>query len=417
MVPLGHLSDVAEPGGVEVARIRLQCSCYAPPSIARALVPQSLLMRLHIGTARPQAGKLTYGTFDLFEHPTGGKDALPVVIAQGDPSGPTFWLTAGIHGPEHVGLQVIHQLLTRELIKRLHGTIIAIPALCPGGLLTKQRHPYYHDGDPNRLFPDGKPRQEDLDENPPSVLELAYARLFDVIRGTEPVGWIDLHNAWTNSVSFIFRDRVLYRDDGSARETKQRKGEADKLDGLLSQMCEAYGHPVVNESPPKHYLAQKLHRSTTASAVSVARFPALTMELGTGLMPDPDIVRASQVGLRNVFRWAGMLEGEREPITGIKLPRPGYPCRHRDTPRVSVPCIVRHLVEPGDIVKTGDDVGEVRDIWGRPVGEKVLKSVYDGWVMGRHHGIVQYPGSPLYCMAIRDELPTVMPYPAGFWEQ
>src|SRR5262245_46717271 len=153
-------------------------------------------MPLSLGTAKASPGKLTYGTFDLVEHPTGGVDQLPVVIAQGNPRGPVFWLTAGIPGNEHAGLQVLHLLVTPELARQLHGTIVCIPALNPAGLRTMQRQAYYHRGDPNRLFPDGKPRSTDPDMDPPSALELAYGRLFDEIRQTADF-WIDLHNAWT----------------------------------------------------------------------------------------------------------------------------------------------------------------------------------------------------------------------------
>ncbi len=88
-------------------------------------------MPITLGTAKATLGRLSYGTYDLVEHPTGGVEQLPVVIAQGNPRGPTFWLTAGIHGNEHTGLQVLHLLLSRELVRQLHGTIVCIPALNP----------------------------------------------------------------------------------------------------------------------------------------------------------------------------------------------------------------------------------------------------------------------------------------------
>ena len=373
-------------------------------------------MPLSLGTAKASPGRLSYGTYDLVAHPTGGMDRLPVVIAQGDPRGPVFWITAGIHGPEHAGLQVLHQLITRELAKQLHGTIVAIPVLNPAGLRTMQRQAYYYDGDPNRLFPDGKlKRKLDPDMDPPSSLEAAYTRLFAEIKNTADY-MIDLHNAWTGSVSFVFRDRVFYRNDRSARQNKAARAAAEKLDAKLAEMCAVYGHSVVNEMGVKRYLDEKLHRSSTSAAVNVAHIPALTMELGTGHMPDPNIVRAAVVGLRNVLRWAGMLGGYAEPITGIKIADPGFPCRRRSTPRVSQPCVVRHLVEPGDLVKKGQAIAEIRDIWGRPIGEKILRSEFDGWIIGRTHGIVYYPGTEVCGMAIKDDLPTVQPYPKDYWK-
>ncbi len=373
-------------------------------------------MPVSLGNVKAAAGRIKYGTYHLLNHPVGGADELPVIIAQGDPSGPVFWITAGIHGPEHAGIQVIHQLITRELVKALHGTLVAIPALNPAGVRTNQRQAYYLDEDPNRQFPDGKPAGEpDPDDTPPSALEQAYARLLEEIKATAGL-MVDLHNYSINSVSFVFRDRVLYRNDGKADQNKKARAKAERLDARLSEMCAAYGHAVIGEMPVKKYISARLHRSTTSAVVNLARIPALTMELSTGPVPDPAVVRASAAGLRNIMRWAGMLPGERESITGIKVVDPGFPCRRHSAPRVSVPCVAHHLCEAGALIRKGLPLAEVRDIWGRPTGEKVLTSAFDGWVIGRHHGVVHYPGASLYSLAIRDELPSVQPYPKDYWK-
>lgn len=372
-------------------------------------------MPLTIGTARASAGRVVYGTYELVQHPTGGGDELPVLIAQGNPRGRVFWLTAGIHGNEHTGLLVLHLLVTRELARALNGTVVCIPALNPAGLRTAKRYAYYHHGDPNRLFPDGKPpRPYDPDADVPSVLEVAYQRLFAEMRETADY-WIDLHNTWIGSVSMVYRDRVYYLDEGTPAKIKKAREEAERLDTQIAAICRAYGHSVVNEMADGAYFDDKLHRSTTGAAVNVARIPALTMELGTGLMPDPKIVTACVAGLKNVLRAVGMLEGQHEPITGIKVVDPGYPCRRRTAPRVSLPCVVRHLVDSGDLVKAGDPIAEVRDIWGRPIGEKLLRTDSDGWIMGRTHGVLRYPGDEVCGIGVRDDLPTVLPYPKGFF--
>lgn len=368
-------------------------------------------MAIQFGTAKAAAGKLVYGEYDLVDHPVGGRDRLPVVIAQGSAKGPVFCLSAGIHGNEHAGLQVLHLLITKELVKKLKGTVICLPALNPAALRLVQRQAYYHSGDPNRLFPDHHTPEPDIDIDPPSCLETAYTQLFERIRDTSNY-WIDLHNAWTGSMSFVYRDRIYYHASGTASAVQAAKKQAEKLHLDITAMCEAYGHSVIMELPPRAYFEEKLHRSTTGAAVNIARIPAVTLELGTGHMPDPHHVHAAVTGLRNVLKWAGMLEGEYEPITGIKVVSPSYPVRRRGTPRLSCSGIVRHLVEPGDTVKPGDPIAEIRDIWGRPIAEKVFHSEYEGYILGRCHGIVHYPGTELFGMAIKDDLPAVMPYPA-----
>ncbi len=366
-----------------------------------------------LGTAAARPGTIQYGQWDAFNHPTGHNEFLPVIIAQGKEDGPCLWLTAGIHGPEHAGPLVIYQLITQELVDNLKGTIVAVPALNPAGLRTMQREPYHAPTDPNRLWPDGKSKKpHDPDKTPASSLEQAYKRLFaELVDSADYL--IDYHNAWTDSISFVFRDRVLYRPGQNA---EHHKAKAEILSAQLDEMIEAYGHTVINEFPPEKYIDEKLHRSTSGAALLVGGIPAFTVELGTGHMPDPAIVAASVAGTRNVMRWAGMLAGTPEPIEGIKLVDPGFPVRRRSAPRVDQPCVAVHLVEPGDLINTGDPVAEIRDVWGRPIGEGKINSAYDGFVIGRSHGIYFYPRAALCGLAIRDEAALVAPYPEDYFK-
>ena len=195
------------------------------------------------------------------------------------------------------------------------------------------------------------------------------------------------------------------------------QAEAEALSTQLGAMIEAYGHTVINEFPVEKYIDEKLHRSTSGAALLVGRIPAFTTELSTGHLPDPAVVRASVAGTRNVLRWAGMLGGAPEPITGIQVIDPGYPVRRRLTPRVEEPCIVLHTVEPGAMVRKGDVIGLVRDVWGRPKGEGVLHAEYDGIVVARAHGIYFNPGDAVLYMAIPDDAPMVGPYPADYFTE
>lgn len=365
-------------------------------------------MPLTLGTAQAEPGKITYGEYPLVQHPVGGVDALPVILAQGQHDGPTFWLTAGIHGIEHAGIQVIHRLITPELLADLRGTLVAIPALNPAGLRTLQREAYYHAGDPNRLFPDGLPPKNDPDKAPPSALEQAYGRLFEEIKQSAAY-FFDLHCISIGSLSFAFRDRVLYRQGDEA--ARQR---AEATSAKMEAMARAYGHTLIADFSLSKYIDEKLHRATTASIAMLAGIPALTAELSSSYTPARATVNAGLSGLRNVLRWAEMLPGDPEPITGIQVIDPGYPVRRRSVARVPQACLVHHLAEPGDLVKVGDPLVEMRDAWGRVLG--LLHSEYDGFVISCPPGILYYPGEATVLLAIRDDEPLVGPYPDSFFD-
>jgi len=367
-----------------------------------------------IGTAKAKSGSIQYGQIEALTHPTGHREFFPVIIAQGKTEGPCLWLTAGIHGPEQVGPTVLYKLFNQDLIENLRGTIIAIPALSPAGLRTMQREPYHDSTDPNRLWPEVKPKSEDSpDEDPPSSLELAYKRLFDMISASADC-MIDYHAAWTGSISFAFRDRMAYQpglNDGKEIQ------EAEHLSARQYELLKAYGHTIILEMPITRLIKEDLHRSSTSAIMLLAKIPAFTVELGTGHVPDPAIVNASIAGTRNVMRKLGMLNSEYEPIQGIKVIDLGFPVRRCSTPRVKKACVVLHCVQSGEIVKAGDPIAEMRDIWGRPIGNGYLYSEYDGFVIGRQHGIYYYPGAPILAMAIPNDEPLIVPYPKDYIEK
>jgi hypothetical protein len=77
---------------------------------------------------------------------------------------------------------------------------------------------------------------------------------------------------------------------------------------------------------------------------------------------------------------------------------------------------VLQLVEPGDLLSVGDPVAEVRDVWGQPLGDGLLRSECAGFVLGRSHGIYYYPGEAVPGMAVREDAPWIAPYPDEFHE-
>lgn len=352
-----------------------------------------------IGTAHSQPGQIVYGQFDAVKLPTGGSDFFPVIIAQGHTPGPTLWVTGNIHGNEYNGLATIHHLITTELVERLKGTLVALPTLNPAGLRVDARTPYYSYGkDPNRQFPAISITDENDEATPPpSGMEMAFARLFERIDATADY-LIDLHDYGIRAIPFAFRDPIFYRE---ARD----KVVAQKLLKTVGEMLDALGITVVNEYGSEQYLDMNLHRSVSGATLNRARIPALTIEIGGQGTANQRHVTAVCAGIRNVMRWAGMLDGPREPLTGIPVIDMGHSMRRTTHPRVPEACIVHYLVAPGDIVRAGDPVARMVDIYGRPVGadDGLLRTAHDGFVIGIFPGMVCYPNDAIMGLAIRDD--------------
>ncbi len=372
--------------------------------------------QLQIGTARARPGEIVTGWFDAVSLPTGGMDQFPIMIAQGKQAdGPVMWVTSGIHGGEHTGVVTIHQLMTEQLVASLRGTVIAVPALSPGGLRTKQRLPYYLQTDPNRLWPRPDRRARDVElpspaEKPRHELELAYQRLYEAIVETQPACLFDLHNAWFGSIPFAFRDPVFYR---KSRGPGIKRRAAERLQARVGEMLDAFGFTVINEFVADDYVTRSLHRSVSGSLLNGAQIPSATIELGSWMHVDPHVVFACVCGLKNVMHWLNMLPGEPERIEGIRVMNLGYPVRRHVSPYAPKTGIAHHLLRPGDLVREGDPLVRLTDIFGKPLLEDdgLIRSEYNGFVMAWHHGVVHYQGDPIMDLAIRDDNHLIVPYP------
>jgi predicted deacylase len=352
---------------------------------------------------------MTFGRLEILRHVDGGAEELPIVIACGKRDGPCLWVTANIHGDEYVGLLAVQRAVTRDLAGRLgelRGTVVAIPTLNPAGLRVGRRQAYYDPNtDPNRTFPDASADEIDDDE-PPTPYAQASAVYFELLQQTATY-LIDLHAMDIQATPFTIRDRILYHDEGQRLEAERL---AETLDGL----AHAFGIPVVNEYSAKKYLKHRLHRSTAGAALHVAGIPAITPELGMGGDVDPLAFRAGIAGIHNTLVWAKMLADDPVAIDWIPQPDLGYPVTRLPHPRVPEPGIVSPLVRPGEIVRAGQPVAELTDMWGRPLGEDgLIRTEREGWVLSLRSGAQGYRHRPVLDLAIGDDELLVQPWSEG----
>ncbi len=83
---------------------------------------------------------------------TQNKIDVPIIIERSKYVGPTVLLTAGIHGDEVNGIEVVRQIIAKGINKPKIGTVICIPIVNIFGFIRKSRE--FPDGrDLNRVFP------------------------------------------------------------------------------------------------------------------------------------------------------------------------------------------------------------------------------------------------------------------------
>ena len=275
---------------------------------------------------------------------------------------------------------------------------MAVPSLNPAGLRTGERTAYYQrKQDPNRLFPAPFRRggNDALPDGAPP-LEIAYRRLFDSISATADM-LIDLHNYVIGSVPFTFRDPVYFLDE-------RDRAAAQRLYSTTDAMHRAFGFTIVNEFASPDYLKKGLHRSVSGAALNTLGIPSFTVELGGYLTVERTIVTAATAALRNVLRWAGMLEDPLEPLDGIPIFAPGHPVRRIQHPLAPAAGIAHFEVRAGDTLQTGDVVARMCDLHGRPIGpdDGQVRTLHSGFVLGLSQGAAFFHNDPLLSLAIRD---------------
>lgn len=110
---------------------------------------------LHILDKKIFPGKGATVNFNMAKLYTTNSVDVPIIVERSKKPGPVILITAGIHGDEINGVEVVRQIITKEINKPAIGTIICVPIINIFGFLNMSRE--FPDGrDLNRVFPGSK---------------------------------------------------------------------------------------------------------------------------------------------------------------------------------------------------------------------------------------------------------------------
>lgn len=80
---------------------------------------------------------------------------IPIIVERSKYSGPTILLSAGLHGDEINGVEIVRQIITKNINKPKTGTVICIPVINVFGFVNQSRE-FPDKRDLNRVFPGSK---------------------------------------------------------------------------------------------------------------------------------------------------------------------------------------------------------------------------------------------------------------------
>jgi predicted deacylase len=287
----------------------------------------------------------------------GGPVPIPVRVARGVLPGPTLCLTAGIHGDELNGIEVVRRVLQEVDPSKLHGMVIGVPIVNLHGF--RQASRYLPDRrDLNRHFP-GRATGS-------AASRIAFSFFQEVVVHCETL--VDLHT-------------------GSFHRSNVPQVRADLTDSGAFELAKAFGSAVV-----VHHVGEP---GTLRRAAADVGIPAIIYEAGEPMRFQPAEVEEGVRGVLDLLARKGMLSsrprrGQRQEIY--------YRARWV---RVDDGGILLSDVELGDSVKPGDELGVVTD----PISNErtIVRSPYDGRVLGMALNQVVIPGFAAFHIGIRGD--------------
>ncbi|KJZ18417.1 succinylglutamate desuccinylase/aspartoacylase family protein [Loktanella sp. S4079] len=260
-------------------------------------------------------------------------------VIHGKVSGPTVFVSAGIHGDEVIGVEIVRRILNTIKVGSLRGTLIAVPIVNTYGFINHSR--YLPDRrDLNRSFPGS--------EGGSLASRLAHLFLNEIVARSD-LG-IDLHSAAVHRTNL---PQIRISPDNP----------------VTAELAEVFGAPVILKSP--------LREGSLRGEAKELGKDVLLYEAGEGLRFDEMSARAGVAGIMRVLRHLKMV-----PARGISKPKssPHY-CQSSKWLRAPVGGLLRTFKADGDVVKPGEVMAIVSDPFGE--SEMEIVSPFRGIVIGR----------------------------------
>jgi predicted deacylase len=286
-------------------------------------------------------------------------DHTPVMLSahviHGRNEGPTIFVSAGIHGDEVIGVEIVRRLLRAKNLKSLRGTLIVVPIVNTFGFLNHSR--YLPDRrDLNRCFP-GSP-------NGSLASRLAHIFLTEIVERCS-LG-IDLHSAAINRMN-LPQVRVSANNP------------------VTLKLANVFGAPVI--------LTSALRDGSLRQEAKKAGVDVLLYEAGEGMRFDEMSVRAGVAGILRVLTEIQML-----PSAGIAKPKAkSLLCSNSSWVRAPAGGLLRMFKAEGDVVEEGDIVAALSDPFGEH--EIEVEARIGGIIVGRAVMPVVHEGDALFHIA------------------
>lgn len=280
--------------------------------------------------------------------------SIRVEVLRGRKPGPGMFVSAAIHGDEINGVEIVRRLLQSKALRRLRGTLLAVPVLNIYGFDGLSR--YFPDRrDLNRCFPGS--------ERGSLASQVAYAFLNEVVAKAD--FGIDLHTAG------VYRNNL-----------PQVRGTLS--DPQVVKLAEAFSAPVT--------LHAGLRDGSLRSSADEHGVPTIVYEAGEPLRFDESAIKIGVRGILSVMRAQNML-----PELVRKQPRATVFAKDTHWVRAAAAGILHKRVKTGTAVREGDVMAAITGPIGDP--HTFIEARRDGIVIGERTLPLVHRGDAVFHVA------------------
>lgn len=264
---------------------------------------------------------------------------LSVHVIHGKRPGPVVFVSAGVHGDEIIGVEIVRRLLALPSLRHLRGTLMAIPIVNTYGFINRSR--YLPDRrDLNRCFPGSSKGS--------LASRLAHLMMTEVVAKAD-LG-IDLHSA------------AIYRTNLPQIRISPDNPETARLAAI-------FGAPVTLRSP--------LRDGSMRAEAKKMGVDVLLYEAGEGLRFDEMAIRAGVLGILRVLHDQQMVSSR-----GIVKNRtPSLLCQRSYWLRSPQGGLLRAYRAEGDVVEKDELLAHVAAPLGKE--EHEVRALKAGVIIGR----------------------------------
>ena len=281
---------------------------------------------------------------------------IPVIVRRSKIEGPVVLFSAGIHGDEINGVEVVRQIISKKINRPARGTIICIPIINMYGFVNKSRE--FPDGrDLNRVFPGSKKGS------------LASRFAYHIVAEVLPI--IDY------AVDF---------HAGGASRFNAPQIRITENNPELKILADIFNAPFT--------LYSKNINGSFRNTCEKANIKMLLFEGGKSLDINNVIANEGIMGVKRLLNHLGMLDHKQVVEYALE---PSIYIKNSVWLRAKCSGLLHDYNLIGKFVTKGSILAIITDPFGK--FEQKVKAPHDGFVINANHSPIVYEGDAIYHMS------------------